>query len=55
MKRLLLLLLLVVGAVVAKRRRKGRDSSDLWAEATRALQTPQLAPSPPSGEAPAGS
>ena len=49
MKQALVLLLASIAGVlfVMTRRRKARDSSDLWAEATRALQTPT-----PTGDAP---
>ena len=51
MKRVLALLLAsIVGVLVVTRRWKARDSSDLWAEATRALQTP-----PSGGHAPVAS
>ncbi len=47
MKRTLVLFLAsIVGVFLVSRRRKARDSSDLWAEATRSLQTPP--PPPPA-------
>jgi hypothetical protein len=50
-KRVLVLLLAsIVGVLLVTRRRKARDSSDLWAEATRALQTP-----PPTSHGPGAS